>query len=217
MLNSGDNLSALFRSLGPDDANFQAATNAFAQEGEQRWPLLKAVSPAKPEPTPELSAQERLRWSSQEKPDVEARKPALSLPPFSERLAISLSKISKQTEMDAAKSAVGREQVRPQGESFNGRRLEPQPGTSNNVSAPNITPAPQFLRPPVVAPRLEVEPPPSFEHTAVLPADAMSDSPAAAPADDSLVGLFGRLQGHEKVVDKPTGKRSLFFGRLGKR
>lgn len=217
MSNSGDNLSALFRSLGPDDANFLTKTNAFVQEGEQRWPLFKTVSPAKPEPTPELSAQERLRWSNQEKPDVAARKPVLTLPPFSERLAMSLSRISKQTEMDAAKSAVGFEQARSQRESFNGRRLEPQPGTSINVNEPKITPKPHFLQPPVVAPRLEVEPPLSFEHTAVMPAEAMSDAPTTTSADDSLVGLFGRLQGREKVVDKPTEKRSLFFGRLGKR
>jgi hypothetical protein len=205
------------------------AANALAQEGEQRWPLFKTISLARPEPTPELSAQERQRWSRQEKPVVEARKPALSLPAFNEKLIISLGRIAKQAALGAGQTTVRAEQARMQSGSLVGRRDEPLQFASNHVSAPNAMPipaapaptmptmpAPQFLKPPVVALNREVELR-SFEHTAVLPADAMSDLPDVDHADDSLQSLFGRIQGKEKVAVKPEEKRSSFFDRLGKR
>lgn len=226
MANSGDNLSALFRSLGPDDESFQVTANALAQEGEQRWPLFKTVSLARPEPTPELSVQERQRWSRQEKSVVEVRKPALSLPAFNEKLIINLGRIAKQAALGVGQPTVRSERVRMQSGSLVGLRDEPQQFASNHVNASNATPTPaapapttptpQFLKPPVVALNREIEPR-SFEHTAVLPADAMSDLPDVDHADDSLQSLFGRIQGKEKVAVKPTEKRSSFFDRLGKR
>lgn len=229
MTNSGDKLSALFRSLGPDDASFQVAANALVQEGEQRWPLFKAVSLARPQPTPELSAQEKQRWSRQEKSVVEAaRKPALSLPAFNEKLNISLGKIAKQAALDAGQPIVRSEQARMQCVSLVGRRNLPQQLASNDVDALNITPTPspstpitptpQFLRPPVVALNLETEPC-SFEHTVLLPADTMSELPDMDHADNSLQSLFGRIQGKgkEKEAIKPVEKRSSFFDRLRKR
>ena len=90
---AGD-LSALFRSLGPDASSFQAAETVAARDVEQRWPLFQAVSPSKSETTPALSTQERERWSQQEKQVGAGRKPALSLPGLSDKLAKSLGRMS---------------------------------------------------------------------------------------------------------------------------
>ncbi len=97
MSKSADDLSALFRSLGPDDSSFQATETAAAREAAQRWPLFQAVSPRKSETTPTLSAQERQRWSHQEQHEGGERKPALSLPGLSDKMARSLSKMSGRT------------------------------------------------------------------------------------------------------------------------
>ena len=111
MANSGENLSVLFRSLGPDDESFHMAENELAKKGEQKWPLFKTISLKRPEPTPELSAQERQCWNRQERSVVEERKPALSLPAFSKKLTISLDKITKQVELGAVQASFSRKQA----------------------------------------------------------------------------------------------------------
>lgn len=218
MANSGENLSTLFRSLGPDDVSFHEAESELSKKGEQRWPLFKAVSLVRSEPTPELSAQERQRWSRQEKSVVEARKPALSLPAINEKLTLSLDKIAKQVEFGTGRPSVRSEQLRSPSESLVGHRDEPYMFSSNNVNPADITAFPQFFTPfaPVVALNLEVKPR-SFEHADVLPAVPMRDLSDMDHADDSLQSLFSRIEGKVKVAVKPVEKRSSFFDRLKKR
>lgn len=224
MTNSGENLSALFRSLGPDDVSFRVAENELAKKGEQRWPIFNAVSLAKPEPTPELSAQERQHWSRQEKSVVEARKPALSLPALNEKLTMSLDKIAKQVELGAGQSTVYREQPRGQNESLVGHRDEPNKLASNKINFANIAPTLSPPAPIIPTPQLAavvalniVAEPHLLDHADVLPAVPMRDLSDMDHADDSLLSLFSRIQGKEKVAVKPTEKRSSFFDRLRKR
>lgn len=94
MAKSADDLSALFRSLGPDDSGFRVTETAAAREAEQRWPLFQAVAPKKMATTPTLSTQERDFWSQQKQYEGRARKPALSLPGLSDKMAKSLGKMS---------------------------------------------------------------------------------------------------------------------------
>lgn len=169
MVNSGDKLTTLIRSLGPDDASFQAGANASVQEREQRWPLFKSVSLVRLESTPELSAQERQRWSKLEKTDLGmARKPALSLPTFDDELTISLSKIAEKAAPSTVKPRGHIEQISG-GSGFKGdRHEEPQPLASDHLNASDILPAPshqthimqtpELLSMPVVAMNLEIEP-----------------------------------------------------------
>lgn len=63
MAKAADHPSNLFRSLRPDDDDFQTSTSTAAREAEQRWPLFQAVAPRKPQATPLLSPQERSLWS----------------------------------------------------------------------------------------------------------------------------------------------------------
>jgi hypothetical protein len=226
MANSGENLSVLFRSLGPDDESFHMAENELAKKSEQKWPLFKAISLKRPEPTPELSAQERQCWNRREKSAVEERKPALSLPAFSKKLTISLDKITKQVELGAVQASFSRKQASVQSVPPVGHFDEPRQLESNIVDTPDITsilstsapitPAPQFFKPPVADLNLDVEPS-SYEHADVIPVAPMRELSDANHADDSLQSLFSRIQGIEKVAIKPTEKQSLFFDRLKKR
>lgn len=93
MAKAAEHPSTLFRSLRPDDEDFQTSTSAAAREAEQRWPLFKAVAPQKQQPTPLLSPQERSLWSTTQKPSGHERKPALSVPATSNKLAQSLNKM----------------------------------------------------------------------------------------------------------------------------
>ena len=96
MSKPSDDLSALFRSLRPDESAFRENTSSGVRDAEQRWPLFKAVAPQKPQDVPALSEHERQRWTSQEKSSAGTRKPALSLPALSDKMSKGLGKISEQ-------------------------------------------------------------------------------------------------------------------------
>lgn len=99
------NMSRLFRSVGADESDVRASVSAVAHEAEQRWPLLKAVPPAKPEPTPPLHPRARQHMvGSAGRPAVTGRKPALTLPSLGDKLATSLNKM-------AAKPVIARSSI----------------------------------------------------------------------------------------------------------
>ena len=147
MSKPADNLSDLFRSLGPDDSSFQVTETATAREAAQRWPLFQAISPNKPETTPTLSTQERERWSQQEKQVGAGRKPPLSLPGLSDKLAQSLSKMAGPRPDAPAKPMAKRAQwstsvPQPQPQ----RQPQPQPQPQPNLQRqpqPELQPQPQ--------------------------------------------------------------------------
>lgn len=210
MAKPGDDPSTLFRSLRPDNANFQASTSAAAREAEQRWPLFKAVSPKKSEPTPALSAQERQRWSSQERPDVSERKPALSLPGVSAKLAQGLSKMSGRATTERPTMRAEREES-PSEAMRSAPKFPPEIRTENRGSL--------FSRVSAVDADEEVS---NFGvglsgNRAAQPRAAEPEMPAVAGADDSLASIFNRLESKEKVADKPASRRPSFLGRLGRR
>lgn len=208
----GDTLPTLFRSLGPDDANFQATMDAAAQEAEQRWPLFRAVSPKKPELTPTLSAQERMHWSSLEKPSVGESRPALSLPGLSDKLAMSLGKLSAQTSAEVARLTSQRS---PEKQSS-----EPQHSTQTpSQKAPADCRSSLFPRQQAVDQKVEVKADilGLFNKIAAKPVVSKPDLPGAARSDDSLANIFSRLEPKETVVSKPAERRSSFLDRLGRR
>lgn len=90
----GDKLSSLFKSLRPDDSHLEASTHEAVREAVQRWPLFKAVQPAKSVTTPILKPEERKNWQSPEKPAPRKRKPAASTPSMSDQLAQGLGRMT---------------------------------------------------------------------------------------------------------------------------
>lgn len=209
----GDDLSALFRSLGPDDANFQAATNLAAREATQRWPLLMAIAPQKQKLTPALSAQERQLWRRQEKAEVGERKPALSLPGSSGQMAKSLSKMSGRLTAAAVKPTVRAEAEVPPSESPHRAQEE------SSKMTPSTNRGSLFSRPPAVDPGGDMDGNGLglFASKTTEPMVAERDMAVAPHADDSLASVFSRLEEKEEIVKKPADNRSSFLGRLGKR
>ncbi len=211
-----DNLSALFRSLGPDDTSFQAAETVAAREAAQRWPLFQAVSPKKSEMTPVLSAQERQRWNQQDPVAAGERKPALSVPGLSDKIAASLGKMSGRAAPSPVAAVTQNLAKRA--------HLEASPAVSRSQrSAPQATPRASRSAPLSTSPRIpQNSEPPQLDGALVSRAEvghkaASQAARVAAPADDSLTGVFGRLEGKLKDLPRPTDKKSSFLSRLGKR
>jgi|APCry1669189241_1035207.scaffolds.fasta_scaffold05927_3 hypothetical protein len=191
MAKVGADPSTLFRSLRPDNENYQAGAASAAHEAEQRWPLFKAVSPRKQEPTPVLSAQERMLWSNQDRPTTQARRPALSVPGVGNKLAMSLTKMGGRK----ASADVVRPPLRAERES-------PPQEAPRSVQ--------QFVaEPPSVSRGL------LFSKAPAAQTDDTTEQSTAVRSDDSLVNLFSRLERKERVEEKPAGKRPSFLGRLG--
>ena len=88
-----NDLSTLFRSLGPGSARTQAPPVAMAQAAEQRWPLLRSISPKGLAPPPALSEEDKSRWANPEHVGRAEKKPALSLPGVADKLTKSLEKM----------------------------------------------------------------------------------------------------------------------------
>ena len=221
MPKSADDLSALFRSLGPDDSSFQATETAAARDAEQRWPLFQAVSPSKSAITPTLSAEERESWAQQEKQVGGERKPALSLPGLSEKLAKSLGRMAgPKSDSDApVKNLAKRTQPSPS-------PPPPPPPVIPRVSeasAPKkkTTSARSKPAPNLLMPALEPD-----GHASVLDVvnSAASEPTAPSPvslkpklSDDSLASIFSRLEEKSETISKTSDKKSSFLTRLGKR
>ncbi len=219
MTKPGEDLPTLFRSLGPDDAGFQARALAAAREAEQRWPLFKAIAPQKPPVTPALSDQDRQHWISQEKSEAGGRKPALSmpalsLPGLSDKLARGLDKMSGRVAADAPAQTPA-------------RQIEPAPPPAAlpiSVEAPSPIAQPDghsilLSGSPKTGENIEASDSglgllatPAVEPETVEPA-----APAAPRAKDPLAGIFSRLQGKEKPTKNSIATRSSVLSRLDKR
>jgi hypothetical protein len=201
-------LSALFRSLGPDDSSFQASEATAARQSTQRWPLFQAVSPKKPDSTPTLTTQERQRWSPQEQHELGESKPALSLPGLSDKMAMSLGKMSGRTVVAPAKNLAKRAPLTAQDESPRSAPMA-SPVETRSAWLPVSTQARQST---------------SVEHKSQAPGLGLFGSPLApgrvsskaTQAGDSLASVFSRLEGKPEAVNKMNNKKSSFLNRLGK-
>jgi len=223
MKKTNNNLSALFRSLGPDETGLEAIAKATAPKVEKEWPLFKAVPPAEQQPTPPLSPQERKVWSKQAKVKTEVPRPTLSMSGLSSKLAKSLSQISEQMtdEESGTNTAQPEKQPRVRGlaqskqDSLSERASSPA-GSLFAKSSPTMEPLEQeeerhkaglFERPasqPVLA-------------QAKVKNKPLAKSQDAVKSDDRLANIFSRLEEKEKVTVKPVEKRSSLSKRMGKR
>ncbi len=213
MVKSVEDPTTLFRSLRPEDSSFQTRATEAARDAEQRWPLFKAVSPRKPEPTPALSAQERLRWSSQDRPPAQEPKRALSLPDLGGRMAKSLSKMSGRTTPLADLQPVARAQrEQPAVEStFDAPQISRERAAESHRSLFSRASSPDRDE------EMQNESTGLFGKKPVKPITEKEESAAGRSTDDSFSNIFSRLEGKDKSVAKAPRKTSSFLGRLGKR
>jgi hypothetical protein len=213
MSQPADKLSGLFRSLRPDDANFQASLNVAAHQAEERWPLLKAISPQKPALTPALSTEERQRWSNQEQPGTRERKPALSLPGLGDKLTQSLSKMGGRPKVAAAPLSAEPVEPPPLWRAP-ARRMEAPPPEVPRELASTL-----FSRSSAIESSVTQEPAGLglFGKKSDIPAASECLMTRLAAVDDSLASIFSRLAQPEEVVSKALVKRPSFLSRLGKK
>lgn len=224
MSKPSDDLSALFRSLRPDETTFQESTNTVARDAEQRWPLFKAVAPVKPQETPALSALERQRWANQEQPQVGGRKPALSLPGLSDKMSKGLDKMSVRAVNNTAavKPAIRREPEKPLVERAAERSRSVRAASSQQTSPPEnraFTAGRSISAEPGVVVGgtgmgALAKKPAVLASTSVVPERDLS---VTGRGDDSLKSIFSRLESKSEIAPKPAGNRSSFLDRLGKR
>ena len=235
MSKPSDDLSALFRSLRPDESVFQENATSSVRDAQQRWPLFKAVVPQKPQDAPALTEQERQRWVSQEKPNVDARKPALSLPGLSDKMSKSLGKMSVQAVRNTAlvKPATRWELEKYAAEGVAEQPLAQPSERAQSVSVEPVTQAniptnraaavkKDFSAMPVASSQTGhgvFDKKPTLPGAAQVPAPTVPerDLPVARHGDESLKSIFSRLQAKPEVEVKPVVKRSSFLDRLGKR
>ncbi|RJF92430.1 hypothetical protein [Noviherbaspirillum saxi] len=214
MPKSNEDVSRLFRSLGADDANFRASNSGAVRAAEQRWPLFKAVSPKKQVETPALTEDAKQHWGSSGKPRTSLRTPALTLPGLGDKLAQSLTKMAAEQPTRAISprhqqraetkeiAETGHRDMRPE--------VQEQPAERRGF----------FFSKPVEeeAPSEETTARPGlFRKNNREPLPAAPQAPAASDNEQSLSGLFARLEGKEEPARTRTDNRTSFFGRLGKR
>jgi hypothetical protein len=84
----------LFAALKAQDGTSTQAINEAASAAEQRWPLLKSLSPQKWAIAPALSNEEKLKRSRLEPIEVVNRKPAASTPNINAQLANALNRMA---------------------------------------------------------------------------------------------------------------------------
>jgi len=223
MKKTNNNLSALFRSLGPDETGLEAIAKATAPKVEKEWPLFKAVPPAEQQPTPPLSPQERKVWSKQAKVKTEVPRPTLSMSGLSSKLAKSLSQISEQMTDEESGTNTAQPEKQPR---VRGLAQSKQDSLSERASSPS---SPLFAKPsPAVelpAQEEESHEVGLFERAVTQPVLAqekartkpLAKTQEAAESDDRLANIFSRLEEKEKVAVKPVEKRSSLSKRMGKR
>lgn len=212
-----DDLPALFRSLRPDKSDLLKDATLSAKEAEQKWPLLRNVSPKNHDLPPALTDEERQNWNtSGGMPKVTAPKQALSLPGMGEKIAKSLERMSART----ANVATPVEAV----------PAESRPPEVAPLAATVRKPSPK-KRPQLTAPSPPIEPAhfPFTTHSAptgdlACAPDTLAATPSEKPkqsnparAEDSLAQVFSRLEGKSKPTKKPPAKPASFLGRLGRR
>lgn len=208
-----DDLSALFRTLAPDDSNFQVSVTNAAREATQRWPLFQAVSPRKSATTPPLSTQERQRWSQQDQHVAGERKPALSLPGLSDKMARSLDKMAGRPVEVPVQNLAKRSEQSPLPLTPTGSGHDALPGVSMNARSALFSGG-------LTAGLDREEQRPGlglFGAVAGSSMDSRSDESAVTHADDSLASVFSRIEKQLDAVNRPIEKKSSFLSRLGKR
>jgi hypothetical protein len=199
----------MFRSLRPNNAEPRPSSSVAASDAEQRWPLLKAMPPREPQPTPALTTQEMQRWQATGSNEQIRPTTPQSPPGLGELLAQSLKQMSTRTSAE------------PKAQ---GNRPQPIVETpSQPAQLPSLAHLATKIKntSPATVPEIKMA-----ETEVILEAVLRSREPKveptpsdSTPADDSLKSVFDRLEGKAKQAASSIGaeKRPSYLGRLGKK
>lgn len=197
----------LFRSPSQNDSELRSANRLAVSDAEGRWPLLKAMPPKEPQPTPLLTGQELQLWQPMD-PNQKASPATQRDPPgLGDLLALGLKHMSKRANVEP------RSQV---------SRTQPNAVTSTQPIEQACVALPERqVAPPTTMPEVKITEP-EVPLLAIFNSKKSAVEPTVndhVPADDSLKSVFSRLAGSKK----PTGsslnaeKRPSYLGRLGRK
>lgn len=210
-----DALPALFGSLRPDKSKLLGDVELAAKEAEQKWPLLRNVSPKSREMPPALSDEERQNWNAVASTAKHtAPKPALSLPGVGEKIAKGLEKFSAKSSGVAAPKPTSQVESR----SLDASTLAGVDRRPSTKKTDATAPLPfEPTRFPFSAPVTPGDAA-SIPDIASAPSSAKPENAQATHTHESLAQVFSRLEGKKrKPAQRPAAKSASFLGRLGKR
>ncbi len=220
----------LFRSLGADNSKSQARSRTAASEAEERWPLFKAVAPAKPASLPAMGEDDKRQWERGAAAGISKPRPALSVPDVSGKMALGLNRMGTARVPARTQRAV----EAPAAPVFPAAQVVPD---TPAVAVPAAR-APLFARAtPLQTPRstatatipaAEREQAPAaarpkglFAHLAppATTVEVPAPAPVADPDDRSLSAIFQRLERSDApaAIETAAPQRAGFLGRLGRK
>ena len=202
-----DNSPNLLRSPAQNDVEHRSTNSLVASDAEGRWPLLKAMPPKEPQPTPILTGQELQRWKTTESDEKAIPATPRAPPGLGDLLALSLKHMSKRA------SAEPRIQVNC---SQSNVVTSAQP-----IDQASVAPTELQVTPPTIMPEVKTD-----EPQVTLQAIFNSRKPAVeqivndhVPADNALKSVFSRLDGSKKQTESLLNaeERPSYLGRLSRR
>ena len=135
----------LFRSPSQNDAELRSTNSLAVSDAEGRWPLLKAMPPKEPQPTPLLTGQELQRWQPMESNEKAMPATPRAPPGLGDSLALGLKNMSRRA------SAEPRTQV---------SRSQPDATTSTRpIDQASVAPTELQVAPPATMPEVKIAEP----------------------------------------------------------
>lgn len=216
MPNPTSEFVSLFRSIKPDDTDFQTSKSVAANEAAQRWPLFKAMLPEKPEPTPPLSEQERARWDSQGASGARLHKSVLSVPTTSFDMASSLHRMAGVKQIPDAAATLVAAQTSIKSANKSKEMSSPAPPPPPDLQRSDHRTSEVGATNPKIDNQKSARSGPFEGHWPRSQAPTtVIDEPVASK--NSLASIFSRLEGKRETLAKPSTPIASFFDRLGRR
>jgi hypothetical protein len=206
-------LPALFGSLRPDKSKLLSDAVLSAKEAEQKWPLLRGVSPNNHEQPPALSDEERQNWNTTGNLAIHnAPKPALSLPGMGEKIAKGLENFSvlpSNAVSPKITATVEKRSLTPGAHSSSIADHKTSAKATSAFVAPSTFP---FIHAKTQATNTLAVP-----DIPINPASTTSEKSKPTTARESLAEIFSRLEGKKRPKQRSPSASASFLGRLGKR
>lgn len=200
-------MSRLFNSLGADDTTSRAQSIAAAREAEQRWPLLKGLDVSVVRTAPPVTEEDRQNRSSVERTAAASRRPLLTVPGLSHKLADGLRRMSTSS-VDSS-TLPG-----PAGPCDAGE--VGTPGSPDSKVQPQQNRAPAL--PGMMSRTRRDDGNQAATGAAAFPVKTGEEALQPPPsAKQSLPGLFARLESRPDPEQSAPAARPSFLGRTGRR
>jgi hypothetical protein len=187
----------IISALKAEDGTSQAAMNAAAAAAEQRWPLLKSLTPQKWAIAPSLTADEKIHRNLLDPIETVVRKPAASAPNINAQLANALNRMNP---------------VKSKPKATIEQKVTITPPVREEAAAPTVAPI-------KVAPT-KVAPMPTAQTTMsqqASPAPLVATMPESGAQNDSIQAVLQRIEQAHMPTQTERSKVPGFLARLGKR